>query len=110
MAGSPGPAFVTVTVAGALVLPPAMSPNVDCVGVTVTPVALALPARATDCGLPGASSVTLNVALSLPPACGVKVTASAHEPPTATARPLQPSLETTKTYRLGAGDGDGLNV
>ena len=68
-------------------------PDVSCIGVTVTLLALALPARATDCGLPGASSVTLNVALSLPPDCGVNVTATEHDPPTATARPLQTSLD-----------------
>ncbi len=43
--------------------------------------------RTRSTGLPGASSVTLNVALSLPPDCGVNVTATEHDPPTATARP-----------------------
>jgi hypothetical protein len=68
------PVFWSVELWAALVVPVSCEPKVRLVGVRVTAGAVPVPVRATLCGLPAASSVTVMPALRLPAAVGEKVT------------------------------------
>ncbi len=70
------PLLVIVADCAALVVPTRCDPKGIVVGVNVTAGAAAtpVPVSATACGLPGASSVTVTVAVRVPDAVGAKVT------------------------------------
>src|SRR5207302_790932 len=67
------PLLVRVTVCAGLVVLRRWSPKARLVGAKVTAGAMPVPASDTDCGLPGASSVMVTVAVRAPVAAGVKL-------------------------------------
>src|SRR2546427_30905 len=67
------PLLVRVTVCAGLVVLRRWSPKARLVGAKVTAGAMPIPASDTDCGLPGASSVMVTVAVRAPVAAGVKL-------------------------------------
>src|SRR5947209_3370950 len=67
------PLLVRVTVCTGLVVLRRWSPKARLVGAKVTAGAMPIPASDTDCGLPGASSVMVTVAVRAPVAAGVKL-------------------------------------
>src|SRR5437870_4883584 len=67
------PLLVRVTVCTGLVVLRRWSPKARLVGAMVTAGAMPIPASDTDCGLPGASSVMVTVAVRAPVAAGVKL-------------------------------------
>src|SRR2546428_1840458 len=67
------PLLVRVTVCTGLVVLRRWSPKARLVGAMVTAGAMPIPASDTDCGLPGASSVMVTVAVRAPVAGGVKL-------------------------------------
>jgi hypothetical protein len=75
-----GSVFVTVTVCAALGTLIACCGKVNTLGVTVLATGVPVPARLIRCGLPGALSMTVTVALRGPRAVGVKVTLIVHVP------------------------------
>src|SRR5437899_7366918 len=104
------PLLVSVTFCAALVVPTRCSPNALLVAESVavggvTPV----PVSNTDCGLPGASSVMVTVAVRAPVAAGVKLMLNVQLAPGATdprarrhgttaaqATPMSPGFETAR--------------
>src|SRR2546428_36708 len=66
------PLLVRVTVCAGLVVLRRWSPKARLVGAKVTAGAMPIPASDTDCGLPGASSVMVTVAVRAPVAAGWK--------------------------------------
>src|SRR5689334_810914 len=70
------PVFVSVAVKGPLVVPISCAAKVRLPGLSVAPGvgSVPVPLSETECGVPGASSVTVTAALRLPSALGVKVT------------------------------------
>jgi hypothetical protein len=73
----PGPTFVTVTLWLVLVVPTVCEANVRLAGLTATMVPV--PLSATLCGLPGALSVTVRLALRTAAIWGRKFTPTVHE-------------------------------
>src|SRR2546425_8105931 len=67
------PLLVRVTVCAGLVVLRRRSPKARLVGAKVTAGTMPVPASDTDCGLPGASSVMVTVAVRAPAAVGVKL-------------------------------------
>src|SRR5438128_578614 len=67
------PLLVRVTVCTGLVVLRRWSPKARLVGAKVTAGTMPIPASDTDCGLPGASSVMVTVAVRAPVAAGVKL-------------------------------------
>src|SRR2546425_709027 len=67
------PLLVRVTVCTGLVVLRRSGQNTSLVGALVTAGSILLPARNTDCGLPGASSVMVSVAVRALAALGVNV-------------------------------------
>src|SRR5207302_5184208 len=67
------PLLVRVTVCTGLVVLRRWSPKARLVGAKVTAGTMPVPASDTDCGLPGASSVMVTVAVRAPVAAGVKL-------------------------------------
>jgi hypothetical protein len=63
-----------VTLAGELLVPTACAGKARAEGVTVTVGAVAVPDKATVCGLPTTLSLIARLAVALPPAVGVKTT------------------------------------
>src|SRR3989475_117990 len=78
------PLLVRVTVCSGLVVLRRWSPKPRLVGAMVTAGAMPIPASDTDCGLPGASSVMVTVAVRAPVAAGVKLMLIAQLAPGAT--------------------------
>jgi hypothetical protein len=64
----------TITLAGELLVPTACAGKARAEGVTVTIGAVAVPDKATVCGLPTTLSLIARLATALPPAVGVKTT------------------------------------
>src|SRR2546428_7413338 len=64
------------------------SPKARLVGAKVTAGAMPIPASDTDCGLPGASSVMVTVAVRAPAAVGGNVRLSRQLPPATTVAPF----------------------
>src|SRR3989441_1133639 len=64
-------------------------PNARLVGAKVTAGTIPVPASDTDCGLPGASSVMVTVAVRAPVAAGVNVTVKAQLADAATGPPAR---------------------
>src|SRR2546428_8880251 len=81
------PLLVRVTVCTGLVVLRRWSPKARLVGAKVTAGAMPIPASDTDCGLPGASSVMVTVAVRAPVAAGVKHILTPHLAPA----PTEPS-------------------
>src|SRR3989442_4990505 len=67
------PLLVRVTVCAGLVVLRRWSPKARLVGAKVTAGTMPIPASDTDCGLPGASSVMVTVAVRAPEAARVKL-------------------------------------
>src|SRR5437899_2511995 len=67
------PLLVRVAVCAGLVVLRRWSPKARLVGAKVTAGAMPVPASDTDCGLPGASSVMVTVAVRAPVAAGLKL-------------------------------------
>src|SRR5579864_6454795 len=77
------PELVTVRLDTALVVPSVWLPKGTGLGATATLASTPVPLRVVCCGLAGASSATLTVAVRAPAAPGVKVTLMTHDPPLA---------------------------
>src|SRR4029077_11088567 len=75
------PLFVTVIVCAALVVPCFWFPKATGFGARITLLTTPVPVNAVCCGLPGASSATLTVAVRAPAAPGVNVTLITQDPP-----------------------------
>src|SRR5438445_201212 len=67
------PLLVRVTVCGGLVVLRRWAQKARLVGAKVAAGAMPMPASDTDCGLPGASSVMVTVAVRAPAAAGVEL-------------------------------------
>src|SRR3989441_1160835 len=83
------PLLVRVTVCTGLVVLRRWSPKARLVGAKVTAGTIPVPASDTDCGLPGASSVMVTVAVRAPVAAGVNVTVKAQLADAATGPPAR---------------------
>src|SRR5207245_304365 len=82
------PLLVRVTVCAGLVVLRCWSPKARLVGAKVTAGAMPIPASDTDCGLPGASSVMVTVAVRALAAVGVKDRKSVELAPATTVAPF----------------------
>ena len=95
MVRSASPVLVSVTVCNALVVLTCWFPKLKLVGLRLTTGADAVvpePLNATECGLCGALSVIVTLALRLPVAEGVKVTTMKHCFPAASVGELMGQL------------------
>jgi hypothetical protein len=88
IASGASPLFVTVTVAGALVVPTCCGSKPSAAGFSVTAGAMPVPLSVTVCGLSAASSATLSAPARDPVAVGVKTTSTVHAALGATLAPL----------------------
>src|SRR2546425_7151624 len=84
------PLLVRVTVCAGLVVLRRWSPKARLVGAKVTAGTMPVPASDTDCGLPGASSVMVTVAVRAPAAVGVNLRVTGQLAP---GPPDAPSVE-----------------
>src|SRR5437870_2969682 len=82
------PLLVRVTVCTGLVVLRRWSPKARLVGAKVTAGTIPVPARDTDCGLPGASSVMVTVAVRALAAVGVNVRLTRQLAPATTVAPF----------------------
>src|SRR3989441_3038102 len=96
--------LVSGTVCAGLAALKRWSPKARLVGAKVTAGAMPIPASDTDCGLPGASSVMVTVAVRAPVAAGVKLMLIVQLAPAATdPPPVQQVLPADrKTTRLNS--------
>src|SRR2546427_414264 len=78
-----------VALGGGLIIIKRRAPKARLVGAKVTAGTIPVPASDTDCGLPGASSVMVTVAVRAPVAAGVNVTVKAQLADAATGPPAR---------------------